>query len=272
MKGKLFIISTPIGNLSDITLRVIETLKSVDYIACEDTRVTYKLLNKYKIKKKLLSYHSGNEKKSSKKILELLKRGKSVGLVADAGTPCISDPGELIVKEALENGIYIEAIPGPSSVITSLVISGLKTTPFIFLGFFPKKKKEREDIINKYFYIKGTVIFFESPHRILETVNLLKEKFPEKKGAIVKELTKLYEKVYRGTLKELFNEIEKSEIKGEYIILIENEEKKEWEKDYEIFKKLEFKNEDILKFITEKYKGTKNIIKRKIYENRNSID
>lgn len=272
MKGKLFIISTPIGNLNDITLRAIETLKNVDYIACEDTRVTYKLLNKYKIKKKLLSYHSGNEEKRRNKILELLKRGENIGLVSDAGTPCISDPGELIVKEALENGIDIEVIPGPSSIITSLVISGLKTTPFIFLGFFPRKKKEREDIINKYFFIKGTIIFYESPHRILETLNLLKEKFPERKGAIVKELTKLYEKVYRGTLKELFNKIEKSEIKGEYTILIENEEKEEWEKDYETFKKLEFKNEDILKFITEKYKGIKNIIKRKIYENRNFID
>lgn len=268
MKGKLFIISTPIGNLNDITLRAIETLKNVNYIACEDTRVTYKLLNKYKIKKKLLSYHSGNEEKSRYKIIELLKRGESVGLVSDAGTPCISDPGELIVKQALEIGIDIEVIPGPSSIITSLVISGIKTTPFIFLGFFPRKKKEREDLINKYFFIEGTIIFFESPHRILETLNFLKERFPERKGAIVKELTKIYEKVYRGTLNEIFNEIEKSEIKGEYIVLIENEEKEEWEKDYKILKNLEFKNEDILRFMTEKYKGIKNIIKRKIYENK----
>lgn len=265
MKGKLFIISTPIGNLNDITLRAIETLKNVDYIACEDTRVTNKLLNKYKIKGKLISYHSGNEEKRRKEIIEMLNKGKNVGLVSDAGTPCISDPGELIVKEAIENGIDIEAIPGPNSIITSLVISGLKTTPFIFLGFFPRKKGEIEDLINKYFFIKGTIIFYESPHRILETLNILKERFPERKGAVVKELTKIYERVYRGKLKEIYDEIEKSEIKGEYTILIENEEVKDWEKDYLILKKLNFKNEDILNFMTEKYKGIKNIVKKRLY-------
>jgi len=266
LKGKLFIISTPIGNLNDITLRAIETLKNVDYIACEDTRITNKLLNKYKIKGKLISYHSGNEEKRRKEIVEILKSGKKVGLVSDAGTPCISDPGELIVKEVIENGIDIEVIPGPSSIITSLVISGLKTTPFIFLGFLPRKKGEIENLIDKYFFIKGTLIFYESPHRILETLKILKEKFPKRNVVIVKELTKIYEKIYRGKIKDIYYEIEKNEIKGEYTILIENEERMEWEKDFEILKTLNFNNEEILKFMTQKYKGIKNIIKKRLFK------
>jgi len=148
-------------------------------------------------------------------MIEILKSGKSVGLVSDVGTPCISNPGELIVKDAIENKIDIEIIPGPSAIITSLVISGLKSTPFVFLGFFPKKKIEIENLIEKYFFIKATLIFYESPHRILETLSFLKDTFPERKGAVVKELTKIYEKVYRGTIKELYEKIEKSEIKGE---------------------------------------------------------
>lgn len=270
MKGKLFIISTPIGNLNDITLRAIETLKNVDYIVCEDTRVTNKLLNKYKIKGKLISYHSGNENKRRKEIIEILKSGKKVGLVSDAGTPCISDPGELIVKEAIKNGIDIEVIPGPSSIITSLVISGFKTTPFIFLGFFPRKKSEIENLIEKYFFIKSTLIFYESPHRILETLKILKDKFPERNAVIVKELTKIYEKIYRGKIKDIYYEIEKNEIKGEYTILIENEERMEWEKDFEILKILNFKNEEILKFMSQKYKGIKNIIKKRLYKIRDN--
>ena len=266
MKGKLFIISTPIGNLKDITLRGIETLKSVDYIACEDTRVTLKLLNRYKIKKKLISYHSGNEEKVRKEIIEILKSGKGVGLVSDAGTPCISDPGELIVKDAIENGIDIEVIPGPSAIITSLVISGLKTTPFIFLGFFPRKKREVLDLIDKYFYIGATLIFYESPHRILETLSFFKDTFPERKGIVVKELTKIFEKVYRGKIKELYSEIEKSEIKGEYVILIEGGEKSEWEKDLEILESMNLTKEEIIKCMTKKYKGIKNTIKKRLFK------
>ncbi|MCX8095181.1 MAG: 16S rRNA (cytidine(1402)-2'-O)-methyltransferase [Caldisericia bacterium] len=267
MFGKLYIVSTPIGNLSDITIRALKILREVEIILCEDTRVTIKLLNRYRIKnKKLISYFEGNEAKRKDEIIDLLKKGKNVALVSDAGTPCVSDPGEVIVKEAIKHGILIEVIPGPSSIISSLIISGLKTTPFIFLGFFPRKKGEIEDLINKYFFINGTIIFYESPHRILKTLKILKEKFPERNISIIKELTKINEKVYRGKLKEVFYEIEKSEIKGEYVILIEGIERKEWEKDFEILKNLSFSKEDILKFMTKKYKGIKNILKRKLYE------
>jgi len=146
-------------------------------------------------------------------------------------------------------------------------VSGLKTTPFIFLGFFPKKKIEIENLIEKYFFIKATLIFYESPHRILETLSFLKDTFPERKGAVVKELTKIFEKVYRGTIKELYEKIEKSEIKGEYVILIEGEEKSEWEKDLEILESMNLTKQEILKFMIKKYKGIKNTIKKRLFKN-----
>jgi len=267
LKGKLYIVSTPIGNLSDISIRALKVLREVNIILCEDTRVTMKLLNRYRIKnKKLISYFEGNELKRKDEIIELLKNGNSVALVSDAGTPCISDPGEIIVKEAIKEGITIEAIPGPSAIITSLVISGMKTTPFIFLGFFPRKLSEIEDLIERYFYFEGTIIFYESPHRILRTIELLKNRFPDRKASIVKELTKINEKVFRGTLSEIYDDILKSEIKGEYVVLVEGVKREEWEKDFEILKKLNFNTKDILKFMSEKYKGIKNLIKRRLYK------
>lgn len=267
MSGKLYIVSTPIGNLSDISIRALKVLREVDIILCEDTRVTIKLLNRYKIKnKKLISYFEGNELKRKDEIINLLKKGKNIALVSDAGTPCISDPGEIVVKEAIKEGIAVEVIPGPSAIISSLVVSGLKNAPFIFLGFFPRKEKEIEEIIKNYFFIDATIVFYESPHRILKTLEILKNKFPDRIGAIVKELTKINERVFRGKLKDLYEEINKSEIKGEYVILIEREKKEEWEKDFEILRKLNFSNEEILKFMTEKFKGIKNIIKRRLFK------
>jgi 16S rRNA (cytidine1402-2'-O)-methyltransferase len=268
MKGKLYIVSTPIGNLLDISIRALKILREVEIILCEDTRVTLKLLSRYKIKnKKLISYFEGNEFKRKDEIISYLKQGKKLALVSDAGTPCIQDPGEIVIREIIKNGYDIEIIPGPSSIISSLAISGLKTVPFIFLGFFPRKKSEIDYLIERYFYIDGTVIFYESPHRILYTLEYLKEKFPERNCVVVKELTKIHEKVYRGKLKYIYEEIKNSEIKGEYTILIENEEKFEWEKDFEILKSLNLKNEDVLKFMTQKYKGIKNIVKRRLYKN-----
>ncbi|MDI6861411.1 MAG: 16S rRNA (cytidine(1402)-2'-O)-methyltransferase [Caldisericia bacterium] len=267
MKGILYIVSTPIGNLSDISIRALKILREVEIILCEDTRVTLKLLNRYRIKnKKLISYFEGNEIKRKNEIIDLLKKGKKLALVSDAGTPCISDPGEVIVKEAIKEGFKVEVIPGPSSIITALVISGMRTSPFIFLGFFPRKKGEIEDIIKNYFFIDATLIFYESPHRILKTLEILNEKFPERFASVVKELTKINEKVYRGKVKEIFEEISKSEIKGEYIILIEGKKKEEWERDFEILKKLNFSKEEILDFMSEKYKGIKNVIKKKLFK------
>lgn len=267
MIGKLYIVSTPIGNLSDISIRALKILREVEIILCEDTRVTLKLLNRYRIKnKKLISYFEGNELKRKKEVINLLKTGKSLALVSDAGTPCISDPGEILVKEAIKEGIMVEIIPGPSAIISSLVISGIKTTPFLFIGFFPRKESEIEDIINNYFFIDATIVFYESPHRILKTLEILKNRFPERNGAVVKELTKINEKVFRGKIKDLYEEIIKSEIKGEYVIIIEGEKKEEWEKDFEILKKLNFSNEEILKFMTQKYKGIKNLVKKRLFK------
>ncbi|MBC7195304.1 MAG: 16S rRNA (cytidine(1402)-2'-O)-methyltransferase, partial [Caldisericia bacterium] len=165
MKGKLYIVSTPIGNLNDISIRALKILRECEIILCEDTRVTQKLLSKYKMKnKKLISYFEGNEAKRKEEIISFLLQGKKVALVSDAGTPCIQDPGEKIIKEAIKNCFEIEVIPGPSAIISSLVISGLKTVPFIFLGFFPRRKGEIDDLIDKYFYLNVTVVFYESPH------------------------------------------------------------------------------------------------------------
>ncbi len=265
MKGKLYIVSTPIGNLYDISIRALKILRECDIILCEDTRVTQKLLSKYRIKNKnLISYFEGNEAKRKEEIISLLLKGKKVALVSDAGTPCIQDPGEKIVKEAIKNNFEIEIIPGPSAIISSLVISGLKTTPFIFLGFFPRNKGEADDLIDKYFYLNGTVIFYESPHRILVTLNYLKEKFPERNCAVVKELTKIHERVFRGKLKDVYEEIKNSVIKGEYTILIENEEREDWEKDFEILTSLKLSKDEILSFLTKKYRGIKNLVKRKL--------
>ena len=220
--GSLYIVSTPIGNLEDITLRALNVLKEVDIIACEDIRHSLKLLNHYNIKKHLITYHSYNEQNSSNGILNLLQQGKKVALISDGGTPCISDPGIKIVNVCLENNIKVVPIPGVSSILTLLVISGFRTDKFMFNGFLSikegKKRKELEEIKN----IESTHIIFESPHRILKTINLIGEFFLNKKICIGKELTKINEKVYIGMYEEIKKEIEKDKIAGEYIILIAN--------------------------------------------------
>lgn len=218
----LYIVSTPIGNLEDITLRALNILNKVDIIACEDIRHSLKLLNHYNIKKHLISYHSYNEENSAKGIIKLLQEGKSIALISDGGTPCISDPGVKIVNLCLENNIKVIPIPGASSILTLLVSSGFRTDKFIFNGFLSikegKKNKELENIKN----IEGTHIIFESPHRILKTLDIIGKIFSEKKICIGKELTKINEKVYIGYYNDVIEKIKKDKIAGEYIIIIAN--------------------------------------------------
>ncbi|HOJ64473.1 MAG TPA: 16S rRNA (cytidine(1402)-2'-O)-methyltransferase [Spirochaetota bacterium] len=218
----LYIVSTPIGNLEDITLRALNVLQNVDVIACEDIRHSLKLLNHYNIKKHLISYHSYNEENSSNGILNLLQQGKSVALITDGGTPCISDPGIKIVNLCLKNNIKVIPIPGVSSILTLLVVSGFRTDRFMFNGFLSikegKKRKELEDIKS----IEATHIIFESPHRLLKTLDLIGEIFLDKKICIGKELTKINEKIYNGTYREIKENITKDKIAGEYIIIIAN--------------------------------------------------
>ena len=223
----LFIVSTPIGNLEDITIRALNILKTVDIIACEDTRRTKKLLKHYGIKgKKLVPYYDFKEEILSEKLLNLLEEN-NVALVSDAGTPTISDPGYKIVKKAIEKGINVVPIPGVSTVITALSASGLPTDKFIFYGFLPKSEKRKEDILNELKKLQITGIFYESPKRLLKTLETIYKILPKSQLVVAKELTKVYEEFVRGNPQEVLdyftNNSEKQ--KGEFVILVYAEEK-----------------------------------------------
>lgn len=224
----LYIIATPIGNLGDITLRAIETLKEVDFILCEDTRVTKKLLDHYEIKKPVLSYHQHSKLNKVDFILTLLKEGKNLALVSDAGTPGISDPGNLLVDEAikrLRDEVKIIPIPGPSAVTAAASISGFPMEKFLFLGFPPIKKRRKkffEEIANS----KHPVIFYESPYRILKTLNELRNTMNNEQRTtnnivVCRELTKKFETIYRGNIGEVIEKIEQDKIKGEFVVIVD---------------------------------------------------
>ncbi len=217
--GKLFVVATPIGNLKDITLRALEVLKEVKYIACEDTRRTRKLLSHFQIKeKKLISYYEQKEKVKSEKIIKLLVSGEDVALVSDAGTPCISDPGYFLVKLAREKGIEVIPVPGPSAVIAALSASGFPTDRFTFTGFLPRKKERLRKAIGKIAKSGITTVAYESPHRIRTTLNIICSEYPEIEIGIFKEITKVNEEFFRGKACELLKQIEGKE-KGEFVIL-----------------------------------------------------
>ncbi len=223
--GTLYIVSTPIGNLEDITLRAIRTLKEVDFIAVEDTRHSQKLLNYYNISKPLISYWSEKEKIRSEQIIEKLKAGLSGALISDAGTPGISDPGAVLIKMAIEEGLSITPIPGASGAITALSVSGLPTDEFVFIGFLPQKPASRQKKLKELILESKTMIFYEAPHRILETLADILEAFGDRQVVIAKELTKLYEEVMRGTLSELLKNLKNKKIAGEFIIILRGKDK-----------------------------------------------
>lgn len=216
----LYIVSTPIGNLKDITLRAIETLKSVDFIACEDTRKTLILLNHYQIKKPLISYYSYNQIRRGEEILKLLTQGKSVALVSDSGTPGISDPGAQLIRRAIENNIPLTHIPGPTALIAALSLSGLPTHKFAFEGFLPKKigpRKKRLTLLSKE---DKTIILYESPYRIKVLLSEILEIMGDRQIAIARELTKKFEEVRRGRVSELIDHFEKVKPRGEFILVV----------------------------------------------------
>ena len=218
--SKLILIPTPIGNLADITQRSVEALKSVDLILCEDTRRTIKLLNHLDIKKTLKSFHKFNEHSLIQKIINELESGKNIGLVSDAGTPGISDPGYLIVKNCIEKDIKIECLPGPTALIPALVVSGLPCERFIFEGFFPVKKGRKtrlEELSNE----KRTMVFYESPYKLIKTLNDFKSSFGDNRViSVSKEISKIHETVFRGSINNVLLELEEAKIKGEYVIVV----------------------------------------------------
>ncbi len=218
--GVLYIVSTPIGNLKDVTLRALEVLSLVKYIACEDTRRTRILLQHYQIKKPLLSYFEYNKLKRIDFILQTLKEGKSIALVSDAGTPGISDPGSSLIKKAIEQGIAVEAIPGPTAFVMALVVSGLSTNKFIFEGFLPAKSGARKRVLEGLKSERRTIIFYESPHRLLKSLADVKAALGNRKIVVARELTKKFEEIRRETVAEAIVHFSNKKPKGEFVIII----------------------------------------------------
>ncbi len=220
--GTLFIVSTPIGNMEDMTYRAVRILSEVDALACEDTRQTRKIFERYQLNspQQIFSYHEHNEEKSGKRILDLLQEGSSVGLCSDAGSPGISDPGYKIIAAAIEAGFPIDVIPGPSAVATALVVSGLSTASYTFKGFVPRKVGARKKFLAMEVEVPHTLVFFESPHRIGGFLESAYEVLGNRKAAICVELTKKFEKTHRGFLKDLSEQFKSKKVKGEITIVI----------------------------------------------------
>ena len=220
--GKLFVVSTPIGNLEDVTLRALDVLRNCQLIACEDTRTTKKLLARYGVETPLTSYHEHNEVEKSPKLLERLKDGRNVALVSDAGTPSVSDPGWRLVNLSIKNNIEVVPIPGPSAVLSALVVSGLPADSFLFLGFFPKTSGKRKELLDSISCYPYTLIFYESAKRLRGSLEAMLETLGERRVCVAREMTKLYEEVLRGSFSEVISVLsERETIKGEVTVVVE---------------------------------------------------
>ncbi|GGH88352.1 16S rRNA (cytidine1402-2'-O)-methyltransferase [Pullulanibacillus pueri] len=219
--GQLFLVPTPIGNLEDMSFRAIATLQKVDIIAAEDTRHTLKLCNHFDIHKPLVSYHEHNKKVSGEKLLKVLQEGQSVGLVTDAGTPGISDPGADLVRECMDKGISVIPLPGANAVLPALIASGQNTDHFLFYGFLPRQKKERAEILSQLAVIPYTLIFYEAPHRLKQTLGAMKAVLGNRKATLARELTKKHETFLRGNIEEIERWAIDQEVKGECCLIIE---------------------------------------------------
>ena len=225
--GKLYIVGTPIGNLKDITLRALEVLKSCDLVAAEDTRVTLKLLSRYDIHKPLVSYHEHSGREVADRITERILNGENAGIVTDAGMPCISDPGENLVKICYEKNIDVKVVPGPSAVVSALAVSGLNTSRFTFEGFLSVTKKQRFEHLESLKDEKRTMIFYEAPHKLNSTLKDMLEYFGDRKISICRELTKIYEEILRMTISESVEYYSIKSPKGEYVLVVEGKQNSE---------------------------------------------
>ena len=280
--GILYICGTPIGNLEDITLRVLKILKKVKLIAAEDTRHTKILLNHFQIDTKISSYYEYNKFKKAPYLVEILKRGQDIALVTDAGMPGISDPAYVLINLALENSIKIIPIPGVTALITALVVSGLPTDKFVFEGFLPRKIKERKKYFRSVKSEERTVIFYETPHRLKRALKDMLDIWGDRKIVIARELTKKYEEIVRGNLSQVLAEIYKKEIKGEITLVVQGEIRKKkndtidflkyeciMEEYLKKLKKQGYSNKDIIRITQEKLNIPKNLIYKKLLEMRN---
>lgn len=219
--GVLYLVATPIGNLDDISVRCLETLRSVDVIACEDTRQTRKLLNHFQIDKRTVSYHEHNKEASGSGLLQWLEEGKQIALVSDAGLPAISDPGADLVRDAVAAGFPVVPIPGANAALTALIASGLPTDRFVFCGFLPRENKDRRKELERLRYYPETLLFYEAPHRIAKTLEAIREEWGDRRAVLARELTKRYEEFARGRLDELIQHLKENEPRGEYCLIVE---------------------------------------------------
>lgn len=245
MPGILYLCATPIGNLQDMSFRVLETLKSVDLIAAEDTRNSIKLLNHYDIHTSMTSYHEFNKYDKANALIDELKSGKNIALITDAGTPAISDPGEVLVKMAREEGITVTSLPGPCALITALTLSGLPTRRFIFEGFLPKEKKERKEVLASLEKETRTVILYEAPHHLKGTLKELQEALGDREIVLCRELTKKFEEVVTFTISSAAEYYESHEPKGEYVLVIRGMD----EEELSALKKESFENMTIAEHV-----------------------
>lgn len=272
MFGTLYIVATPIGNLDDITLRAIKILQEVDFIAAEDTRHTLKLLNHLEISKPLISYYKQNEKIKTEILIEKLKEGKNIALVSDAGTPVISDPGEEIVKTAVQNNIKVVPIPGPCALITALISSGISAKEFCFIGFLSVNKKEKQEKLEEVSEDTKTLIFYEAPHKLISTLETMKEVLGNRKICLARELTKIHEEFLIGDIAYLLETIK--EPKGEYVVVVEgsNINKKDAQKNklnemtieehYKYYEQIGYDKKEIIKKVAK----DRNVNKNEIYK------
>lgn len=270
MKGNLYIVATPIGNLEDITLRALKVLENVDIIAAEDTRHTLGLLNHFGISKKLISYYKQNEKTKSEVLIKELLDGKDIAVVSDAGTPGISDPGEEIIKVAIENEIRVIPIPGCVAFVNALIGSGMSTKEFCFIGFLSANKKEKMEKLKDLVYETRTLVFYEAPHKLENTLRAMLETLGDRRITLARELTKIHEEFIRDRISNILDNIK--EIKGEFVIIVEgseisereilqNENKnKSLEELYEEYKKQGLEKKEIIKKIAKDRGQTKNDI------------
>jgi 16S rRNA (cytidine1402-2'-O)-methyltransferase len=273
MKGKLYIVSTPIGNLEDITLRALRTLKEVDLIACEDTRVTKKLLFHYQIHKPLTSYHEHNEREKAVELLSLLESGKNIAVISDAGTPGVSDPGYRLVSLASKKGIEVIPIPGPSAAVAALSVSGLPTSSFTFLGFLPRSDKKRREHLESVREYTQTLIFYESPNRVIETLKNMFETLGNRQVSISREITKMFEEILRGEISQLLQILEKREgMKGEFTIVLEGKSRESniieeiLEKQLEVYRGTGLSLKDTVKEVSRNLGLSKSKIYKKALE------
>ena len=267
--GTLYIVATPIGNLEDITLRAIRILKEVDLIAAEDTRHTLKLLNHLEISKPLISYNRHNEEERKENLIDKLKEGKNIAIVSDAGTPGICDPGEVIIKECIEEGINIVPIPGACAMINALIASGISTKEFTFIGFLPLNKKTRKQKLEEIKNSDKTIILYEAPHKLNTTLKELSNILTnDRQVVLAREITKIHEEYIRGNIEEILN---KDNLKGEMVLIIEGNKNMEKENDlnklsleehYKYYENLNFKKKEIIKKIAK----DRNVSKNEIYK------